>query len=161
MTHVKSAGTGASGAPGSRPHRGIFATLARFVVRNPWKVIAGWIVLAFVVIATAPALPTTTNESSFLPSSYESIRAQALQSQAFPQQGHVTADAAIIVFSRPGGGPLTGADSTAVRRVAAGLNARHLRNILAVAAGPVSPNKLVQTAFVANGRRSSRSCRSS
>jgi putative drug exporter of the RND superfamily len=149
MTHVKSAGTGASGAPGSRPHRGIFAALARFVVRNPWKVIAGWIVLAFVVIATAPALPTTTNESSFLPSSYESIRAQALQSQAFPQQGHVTADAAIIVFSRPGGGPLTAADSTAVRRVAAGLNARHIRNILAVAPGPVSPNKLVQTAFVA------------
>jgi putative drug exporter of the RND superfamily len=161
MTHVKGAGAGQSSAPGGRQHRGFFAGLAHFVVHNPWKVIAGWIVVAFVVIATAPALPTTTNESSFLPSSYESIRAQALQSQAFPQQGHVTADAAIIVFSRPGGGPLTGADSTAVRRVAAGLNARHLRNILAVAAGPVSPNKLVQTAFVANGRRSSRSCRSS
>ena len=72
--------------------------------------IAGWIVVAFIVIATAPALPTTTNESSFLPSSYESIRAQTLQSQAFPQQGHVTAAASIIVFSRPDGGPLTAAD---------------------------------------------------
>src|ERR1700735_5792038 len=85
---------------------GPFAALARFVVRNPWKVIAGWIVVAFIVIATAPALPTTTNESSFLPSNYESIRAQTLQSQAFPQQGHVTAAASIIVVSRPDGAPL-------------------------------------------------------
>src|SRR6202167_2493967 len=128
---------------------GAFAALARFVVRNPWKVIAGWIVVAVIVIATAPALPTTSTDSSLLPSSYESIRAQTLQSQAFPQQGHVTADAAIIVCARPGGGPLTAADSKAVARVAAGLNARHIRNILAVAPGPVSPNKLVQTAFVA------------
>jgi len=35
---------------------GPFAALARFVVRNPWKVVAGWIVVAFIVIATAPAL---------------------------------------------------------------------------------------------------------
>src|SRR5580704_3825118 len=35
------------------------------------------------------------------------------------------------------------------RVLEAGLNARHIRNILAVAPGPVSPNKLVQTAFVA------------
>jgi putative drug exporter of the RND superfamily len=52
------------------------------------------------VIATAPKLPTTTNESSFLPSSYESIRAANLQDQAFPQQGNVTAAASIIVFAR-------------------------------------------------------------
>jgi len=85
----------------------LFAALGRMVVRHPWRVIAVWLIAAVAVIATAPALPTTTNESSFLPSSYESIRAQALQSQAFPQQGHVTADAAIIVFSGPGGGRLT------------------------------------------------------
>ena len=59
---------------------------------------------------TAPALPTTTNESSFLPSSYESIRAQALETKAFPQASNVTADAAIIVFSRPDGGKLSPAD---------------------------------------------------
>src|SRR3984885_4850805 len=128
---------------------GVFAALARFVARNPWKVIAGWIVVAFIVIATAPALPTTTNESSFLPSSYESIRAQTLQSQAFPQQGHVTADASIIVFSRPDGGPLTAADQASVARVPAELNARKIPNILAVTPGVTSSNKLVQTAYVA------------
>jgi putative drug exporter of the RND superfamily len=106
VTHVSAGIAGASGGQNG----GFFPALARFVVRNPWKVIAGFVVIAFVVIATAPALPTTTNESSFLPSSYESIRAQTLQSQAFPQQGNVTAGAAIIVFSTPGGTPLTAAD---------------------------------------------------
>ena len=38
---------------------------------------------------------------SFLPKSYESIRAANLQDKAFPQAGHVTASAAIIVFSGP------------------------------------------------------------
>jgi len=161
MTDGTGTGSGASSAPTSSAvagsaangqrngSGGAFAALARFVVRNPWKVIAGWIVVAFIVIATAPALPTTSNESSFLPSSYESIRAQTLQSQAFPQQGHVTADASIIVFSRPDGGPLTAADQASVARVTAGLNARRIPNILAVAPGVASSNKLVQTAYVA------------
>ena len=148
MTHAT--GTGNLPATGSDTGHasGFFAAFGRFIVRNPWKVIAAWIVIAVAVIATAPALPTTTNEASFLPSSYESIRATALQNQAFPQQGHVTAAAAIIVFSRPDGGQLTAADSVNVVRVAAELNAKHIPNILAVAPGPSSANKLVQTAFV-------------
>jgi RND superfamily putative drug exporter len=119
------------------------------VVRHPWRVIALWVVAAVAVIATAPALPTTTNESSFLPSSYESIRAASLQDQAFPQSGNVTADAAIIVFARADGGKLTSADSAKVASVAAELNSRHIKNILSVTAGAASPNKLVQTALVA------------
>src|ERR1700678_3880064 len=141
--------TAANGPRNGGGGGGAFAALARFIVHNPWKVIAGWIVVAFIVIATAPALPTTTNESSFLPSSYESIRAQTLQTQAFPQQGNVTANAAIIVFSKAAGGKLTAADSATVQRVATELNARHIPNILAVTAGTTSPNGLVQTALVA------------
>ena len=118
------------------------------VVRHPWRVIAVWLIAAVAVIATAPALPTTTNESSFLPSSYESIRAADLQDQAFPQSGNITADAAIIVFARADGGKLTSADSAQVASVAAALNARHIASILGVTAGPASPNGLVQTALV-------------
>ena len=83
--------------------QGPFAWLGRAVVRHPWRVIALWIVAAVAVIATSPGLPTTTNESSFLPKSYESIRAADLQSRAFPQAGHVTSAAAIIVFARADG----------------------------------------------------------
>jgi putative drug exporter of the RND superfamily len=127
---------------------GFFAALGRMVVRHPWRVIALWVIAAVAVVATAPALPTTTNESSFLPGSYESIRAANLQDQAFPQSGNVTADAAVIVFARTDGGKLTSADSAKVASVAATLNARHIANILAVTAGQASPNRLVQTVLV-------------
>jgi putative drug exporter of the RND superfamily len=131
------------------PGGGLFGALGRFIVHNPWKVIAAWIIIAIAVVATSPALPTTTNESSFLPSSYESIRAQALETQAFPQASNVTAEAAIIVFSRPGGGALSSADATTVASVVSQLNAKHIPNILGIAVGPKSPNQLVQLATVA------------
>jgi RND superfamily putative drug exporter len=112
-------------------------------------VILSWIVVAAAVIATAPALPTTTNEASFLPSSYESIKAQNLQDKAFPQAGRVDATAAIIVFARSGNRPLTSADKAKVVSVAQTLNGQHIANILSVTPGPPSSNGLVQTALVA------------
>ena len=97
-------GTGTGTGTGGR---GPFAWLGRAVVAHPWRVIALWVVAAIAIIATSPGLPTTTNESSFLPKSYESIQAANLEDQAFPQTGHITADAAIIVFARAdSAGPL-------------------------------------------------------
>ena len=107
--------------------RGLFAGLGRAVVRHPWRVIALWVIVAVAVIATAPKLPTTASESSFLPGSYESIRAANLQDQAFPQTGHVTGAAAIIVFARADGGRLTAADSAKIAAIAATLDGRHIR----------------------------------
>jgi RND superfamily putative drug exporter len=132
-----------------RPGGGPFAALGRLVTGHPWLVIAVWIIAAVAIVATAPALPTTTNEASFLPSHYESIRAQNLQNQAFPQAGKVDAAAAIIVFARSDHGRLTAADKAKVASVASTLNAKHIKNIVSVTAGPPSPNGLVQTAYVA------------
>jgi putative drug exporter of the RND superfamily len=129
--------------------RGPFAWLGRVVARHPWRVIALWIIAAVAVIATAPALPTTTNEASFLPSSYESIKAQDLQQQAFPQSSHVDAAAAIIVFARSGGGRLTPADEAKVASVASTLSGKGIANILGFKVGLPSPNGLVQTVSVA------------
>ena len=128
---------------------GPFGGLGLAVVRHPWRVIALWVIAAIAVIATAPGLPTTSNESSFLPKSYESIRAADLQDQAFPQTGHVTSAAAIIVFSRAGHGRLTAADSAKVAAIASSLSDKHIHNIVSITAGPPSPNRLVQTALVA------------
>ncbi len=136
------------GRPGDAG-RGVFAWLGHAVVHHPWRVIALWIVAAVAVIATSPGLPTTTSESSFLPKSYESIRAADLQSRAFPQTGHVTSAAAIIVFARADGGRLTGGDSATVAHIAASVRARHIPNIDSITVGPPSPNRLVQTALVA------------
>jgi RND superfamily putative drug exporter len=128
---------------------GPFAGLGRAVVRHPWRVIALWIIAAVAVIATSPGLPTTSNESSFLPKSYESIRAADLQDKAFPQTGQVTSAAAIIVFARADHGRLTSADSAKVASIAKSLNSRNIHNIVSITAGPPSPNHLVQTALVA------------
>lgn len=131
------------------PGGGPFAALGRAVVRHPWWVIGIWIIAAVAIIGTAPKLPTTSNESSFLPSSYESIRAANLQDQAFPQQGHVTAAAAIIVFSRADNGKLTATDSADVGKIATALNGKHIPNVLSVTPGKPSANGLVQAALVA------------
>jgi len=129
--------------------RGLFAWLGRAVVRHPWRVIALWVIAAAAVIMTSPGLPTTTNESSFLPKDYESIRAMDLGDKAFPQAGHVTSAAAIVVFSRADGGKLTAADSAKVAAITKTLDDDHIRNIVSITAGPASPNRLVQTAMVA------------
>jgi RND superfamily putative drug exporter len=129
--------------------RGLFAWLGRTVVRHPWRVIALWLVAAAAVIVTSPGLPSTSNESSFLPKNYESIRAQNLQNEAFPQVGNVTSDAAIIVFSRADGGKLTAADSAKLTHISKTLDAEHIPGILSIKAGPASPNRLVQSASVA------------
>src|SRR5215468_3877338 len=121
---------------GYSSERGLFAWLGRAVVRHPWRVIALWVIAAAAVIMTSPGLPTTSNESSFLPKNYESIRAMDLQDKAFPQTGHVTSSAAIIVFSRADGGQLTAADSAKVTQITKTLDADHIRNIVSVTAGP-------------------------
>jgi hypothetical protein len=72
------------------PGGGPFAALGRLVTGHPWLVIGVWIIAAVAIVLTAPALPTTSNEASFLPSKYESIKAQNLQNQAFPQAGKTT-----------------------------------------------------------------------
>ena len=147
-TQGSKATRGADGGPARQGSR-VFAALGQLVTRHPWRVIGAWIIIAVAVIATAPALPTTSNEASFLPGSYESIKAQNLQDQAFPQAGKVDATAAIIVFARSDHGRLSPADKAKVASVASTLNGRHIANILSVTAGPASPNGLVQTASVA------------
>ena len=139
---------GANGGP-ARPGSGLFAALGRMVTRHPWRVIAVWIIAAVAVVATAPALPTTTNEASFLPSSYESIKAQNLQNQAFPQAGKVDADGRDHRVRPLRRRAPDSADQAKVASIASTLNDRHIPNILGVTAGPVSPNGLVQTASVA------------
>src|SRR5579872_3780264 len=55
------------------PGGGFFARLGWMVVRHPWRVIGVWLIAAVAVIMSSPGLPTTSDESSFLPSHYESI----------------------------------------------------------------------------------------
>ena len=79
----------------------MFTKLGRFVVHNPWKVIAAWVVAAVAVLAFAPTLADVTNkdQAAFLPDKYESVQAQKLAADAFGQTNDATAS--IVVKRAP------------------------------------------------------------
>lgn len=124
----------------------MFSGLGRFVVRRPWWIILAWVVAAGAVISLAPKLTSSSDEASFLPDHYESIRAADVQEKEFPQQQNI---GAIIVFQRSDGAKLTADDSRDVVRISKDLQARKIDEVRAVVPGEVSPNKLVQTSVVA------------
>jgi RND superfamily putative drug exporter len=123
----------------------VFSGLGRLATRHPWLVILGWIVVSVLIIATAPKLSATSDQSEFLPSKYESIRAANLQTEAFPQQSAV---GAILVFDREDGQPLTAADTADVQKIVTGLQPKLDPVFAGIAAQPPSQNKLVQIAVV-------------
>ncbi|MEV5606740.1 MMPL family transporter [Streptomyces sp. NPDC052225] len=124
----------------------MFAALGRFVVRRPWWVILGWVVVAAAVISMAPKLTSSSDEASFLPDSYESIEASDIQEAKFPRQQNI---GAVIVFQRSDGERLTAADSAEVVRVSKELAGQDIPEVEAVVPGKPSPNGLVQTSMVA------------
>lgn len=129
----------------------MFAALGRYVARHPWQVIIAWVLLAVAVIATAPALTSTTDEAEFLPDHYESIRAAELQADAFPER---TETAAILVFDREDGEPLTDEDSATADDIAGQLGDLSLPEFGPITPNPPSENRLVQTAIVSLGQDS-------
>ena len=81
------------------------------MTRAPWIVIGVWVVFAVLVVALAPKLEATTDQSEFLPRHYESIKAAELLAEAFPDQQ--TAVGAIVVFDREDGAKLSQDDLAA------------------------------------------------
>lgn len=62
----------------------MFSGLGRFVVRRAWWIILAWVIAAGAVISLAPKLTSSSDEASFLPDHYESIRAADVQERDFP-----------------------------------------------------------------------------
>ncbi|WP_343973191.1 MMPL family transporter [Kribbella koreensis] len=127
----------------------MFSKLGRFVVHNPWKVIAAWVVAAIAVLAFAPTLADVTNkdQASFLPDSYESVQAQQLAADAFGQTNDATAS---IVIKRGDNGVLTAADQAEAAELAGKITAEHIDRVTGAVTGPqaLSPNKQVQLVSV-------------
>lgn len=129
----------------------MFSALARLVTvgKRPWIVLGLWIVAAVAIIASAPGLSSTTDQSEFLPSHYESIKAATLQEEAFPQ---ATTPGAILVFDRADGESLTADDSAAVQQVIDGLNPTLDNNLFtAGVVQPAAPDGKVQIAVLGLG----------
>jgi putative drug exporter of the RND superfamily len=123
----------------------MFKKLARFVVHNPWKVIAAWVAATVAIVGLAPGLGEVINrdQTEFLPSSYESVQAMDLAESAF---GTGNQASATVVLKRSAGGELTEADQARAGEIAQRLRSAGIERVTAVVTGPqaLSPNKQVQ-----------------
>jgi RND superfamily putative drug exporter len=109
--------------------------LGKFITRNRWWVIAVWVVVSVAITAFSPKLSsvTSSDQTSFLPSKYESVQAQNIGDKAFPQSKD---DTEILLVTRRGGGKLTAADRADIQTLTKQLQAAHLHRIAAVQTSP-------------------------
>jgi RND superfamily putative drug exporter len=113
----------------------MFRRIGTTVVRHPVWTIVAWLIAAVAIVATAPSLPSNSDESSFLPKSYESIKAADLQQKAFPS---AFTPSAIALYERTDGGRLTAKDKQDVARITTELGAKHIDQVQKVVPGPPS-----------------------
>ncbi|MBY8876883.1 MMPL family transporter [Actinacidiphila acidipaludis] len=129
----------------------MFHRIGRTVVRHPVWTIVAWVIAAVAIVATAPSLPSNSDESSFLPSSYESIKAMNLQEKAFPQ---AFTPAAIVLYQRTDGKPLTTADKSDVARITKGLTDKKIDQVQKIVDGSPSKDGKYDTALVQMDKKS-------
>jgi RND superfamily putative drug exporter len=129
----------------------VFAKLVQLVVRHPWWVIGGWVVAAVLVLSLSPQLVnyTSNNNTTFLPSSYESVQALHVAAKYFPSQSGASGT---IVVSADDGRQLTSADQQKVAGLATALTADAIPDVVSVTTSPLflSSDKkaqLVQVVF--------------
>ncbi|MGC8635098.1 MAG: MMPL family transporter [Candidatus Limnocylindrales bacterium] len=94
----------------------MFQRLGSFAFRFRFLILAVWIVAAGAALALAPSLAQvgSTDQSSFLPATAESIQARTLLERAFPSE--VSAGQTTLAFYRPSG--LTASDHAYISAVA-------------------------------------------
>lgn len=123
----------------------MFERLGRLVVHNPWKVIAGWVLITIAIVSFAPTLSdvTTSDQADFLPSDYESMQAGEIAEQAFAKSND---SSATIVVKRQDGQVLTAADQTAISDLGTAIDGARIERVTDVLTGEqfLSPNKKVQ-----------------
>jgi putative drug exporter of the RND superfamily len=96
-------------------------------------------------------LPSNSDESSFLPSSYESIKAMDLQEKAFPQ---AFTPSAIVLYQRADHGRLTAADRADSGRITTALDKKGIGEVQRVVAGTLSGDGRYETALVQMDKKS-------
>src|SRR4051794_28000408 len=129
----------------------MFRRIGNTVVRHPVWTIVAWVIAAVAIIATAPSLPSNSDESSFLPGNYESIKAMNLQEKAFPQ---AFTPAAIVLYQRADGKPLTTADKADAKRITTSLGDKKIDQVQKVVEGSTSKDGKYEIALVQMDKKS-------
>ena len=129
----------------------MFARLGKIVTGHPWRVIAVWIAAVAVVVPLAPSLSSvsSSDQASFLPSSYESIKAQNLAERVFPKTSGATA---VFLVRRADGARLNAADTKKVAALAPRLERAGIPRVTSVMTSgaqlaPSGKAQLVEVAF--------------
>jgi RND superfamily putative drug exporter len=128
----------------------MFAALGRFVTRFPWYIVGAWVLLTVLVSMFAPTLTSTSDNASFLPHSYESIKSADAKAADFPGQGQ---PGAILVFNKTDGSKLTATDSANVLTITAKLLPKLDKKVFITAFDArrqilPAPNQLVEIASI-------------
>jgi len=107
------------------------------IIDHPWRTIAGWLLVTIAIIAFAPSLDdyVNGNQQSFLPGSFESVKAQRLGEQQFPASAGA---GGTLVINRPDGAPLTPDDQQRALGLAPTLTAEQIPGVIAISASPRS-----------------------
>lgn len=123
--------------------------LGQSVVKWRWWILLTWVVAAVLIVSLSPKLSSveSNDQSSFLPKTYESIKAFNVAGKVSPQAKDATD---LIVFKTKSGQPLSPADQQAVQAIAATLYNLKLPHIANVETSPqqLSPNHKVMLATV-------------
>jgi RND superfamily putative drug exporter len=123
----------------------MFQRIGRAVSHHPIWTIVVWVIAVAAIIATAPALPSNSDQSSFLPKDYESIEAATVQKEAFPQ---AFTPAAIVLYERADGKDLTAADSANIKKITAELGKKKIDEVQKVVPGVPSKDGKYDMALV-------------
>lgn len=111
--------------------------------------IAVWLAAVAVIVPLAPRLSevASTDQGSFLPSSYESAKADAVAKRHFAAGSGASS---VFVVRRPDGAPLGGADRSQVARLARDLQRARIPRVTEVSTGPaqVAPSRRAQLVSV-------------
>lgn len=126
--------------------------LGEFIVKRRWWVLAFWVVAAVLIVGLSPKLSSieSNDQSHFLPSTYESVKASEVAKQLSADD---QAPTDIIVFTPESGSALTDGQLQKIDEIVASLSAQQMKRVESVTTSPaqISPSLKAQLATVTYG----------
>ena len=123
--------------------------LGQFIVKHRWWVITAWVVAAGLIVGFSPSISTieSNDQSAFLPSNYESVKAGDIAKQ-FSKHSDTPTD--IIVFENTTHTKFTPAEQQSVTQIVHRLNSQRIGHVLSVTtnSAQLAPNHKAQLATV-------------
>lgn len=124
-------------------------TFADFIVKRRWWIVGFWVVAAILIVSLSPKLSSieSDDQSSFLPKTYESVKAGDVANKLSSTSQSPTD---IIVFKSENGKALNASEQKKIAAIVGDLNAKHIDHVVSVTTSSqqLAPNKKAQLATV-------------